>query len=171
MYCGPYSQSYNFTSMFDMTDKRGILPITKPYPGTLLGTIQSNPDFSKFNYLVKLAAQEEILNCIQANFTIFVPSDQSLKKNFDDNVFINMDPTTAWYIVKSCMIKNKLPSEILEDSPAAYYYTMSEGNRLFITNISGITYINNFIKVIHKDVMCTNGIIHVIDGLFIPNVL
>ena len=168
MYSGPYSQSYNFTSMFDMTDKRGVLPITKPYPGTLLDTIQSNPDFSKFNYLIKLASQEEVLNCIQANFTMFIPSDESLKKTFDDNIFINMDPTTAWYIVKSSMIKNKLPSEILEDSPAAYYYTMSESNRLFITNISGITYINNSIKVIRKDIMSTNGIIHVIDNLIIP---
>jgi uncharacterized surface protein with fasciclin (FAS1) repeats len=170
MYSGPYSASYNFTSMFNMTDKRGQLPITKPCPGTLLDIIEKNPDFSKFRYLVKLAAQEDVLNASQANFTIFVPSDKSLK-NINDNVFINMDTTTAWYIVKSCMVKNKIPSEILEDSPAAYYYTLSEGNRLFITNISGITYLNNSIKVIHKDIMCTNGIIHVIDGLFIPNVL
>lgn len=170
MYSGPYSASYNFTSMFNMTDKRGQLPITKPCPGTLLDIIEKNPDFSKFRYLVKLAAQEEVLNASQANFTIFVPSDKSLK-NINDNVFINMDTTTAWYIVKSCMVKNKIPSEILEDSPAAYYYTLSEGNRLFITNISGITYLNNSIEVIHKDIMCTNGIIHVINGLFIPNVL
>jgi hypothetical protein len=153
-----------------MTDKRGQLPITKPCPGTLLDIIEKNPDFSKFRYLVKLAAQEDVLNAPQANFTIFVPSDRSLK-NINDNVFINMDTTTAWYIVKSCMVKNKIPSEILEDSPAAYYYTLSEGNRLFITNISGITYLNNSIEVIHKDIMCTNGIIHVINGLFIPNVL
>jgi len=170
MYSGPYSASYNFTSMFNMTDKRGQLPITKPCPGTLLDIIEKNPDFSKFRYLVKLAAQEDVLNAPQANFTIFVPSDRSLK-NINDNVFINMDTTTAWYIVKSCMVKNKIPSEILEDSPAAYYYTLSEGNRLFITNISGITYLNNSIEVIHKDIMCTNGIIHVINGLFIPNVL
>lgn len=170
MYSGPYSASYNFTSMFNMTDKRGQFPITKPCPGSLLDIIEKNPDFSKFRYLVKLAAQEDVLNAPQANFTIFVPSDRSLK-NINDNVFINMDTTTAWYIVKSCMVKNKIPSEILQDSPAAYYYTLSEGNRLFITNISGITYLNNSIKVIHTDIMCTNGIIHVIDGLFIPNIL
>jgi uncharacterized surface protein with fasciclin (FAS1) repeats len=172
MYSGPYSASYNFTSMFNMTDKRGQYPITKPCPGTLLDIIDKNPDFSKFRYLVKLANQEEVLNASQANFTIFVPSNESLSlMNVDDNIFINMDSTTAWYIVKSCIIKNKIPSEILEDSPAAYYYTLSEGNRLFITNISGITYLNNSIRVIYKDIMCTNGIIHVIDGLFIPNIL
>ena len=131
MYCAPNSQSYDFTSMFDMTDKRGILPITKPCPGTLLDVIENTPDFSKFNYLVKLANQQEVLNSSQANFTIFVPSDKMLR-NISDNVFTNMDATTAWYIVKSSMIKNKIPSEILEDSPAAYFYTLSEANRLAI---------------------------------------
>lgn len=170
MYCAPNSQSYDFTSMFDMTDKRGILPITKPCPGTLLDVIENTPDFSKFNYLVKLANQQEVLNSSQANFTIFVPSDKMLR-NISDNVFTNMDATTAWYIVKSSMIKNKIPSEILEDSPAAYFYTLSEANRLFITNISGITYVNNTIRVVHKDISCTNGMIHVTNGLFIPNIL
>ena len=170
MYSGPYSASYNFTSMFNMTDKQGQLPIKKPCPGTLLDTIDKNQDFSKFRYLLKLANQEDILNSTQSNFTIFVPSNKNLM-NVNDNVFINMDSTTAWYIIKSSIIKNKIPSEILEDSPAAYYYTLSEENRLFITNISGITYLNNSIEVIHKDIMCTNGIIHVIDGLFIPNIL
>ena len=95
MYCAPNSQSYDFTSMFDMTDKRGILPITKPCPGTLLDVIENTPDFSKFNYLVKLANQQEVLNSSQANFTIFVPSDKMLR-NISDNVFTNMDATTAW---------------------------------------------------------------------------
>ena len=170
MYCGPNSQSYNFTSMFNMTDKRGLFPIAKPCPGTLLDVIENTPNFSKFRYILKLSIQQGILNSVQSNFTMFVPNDESLK-NINDNVFINMDTTSAWYIVKSCMIKNKIPSEIIEDSPAAYYYTLSEGNRLFITNIRGITYLNNSIKIIHKDIMCTNGIIHVIDGLFIPNIL
>ena len=79
-----------------------------------------------------------------------------------------MDSTTAWYIVKASIIKNRIPSEILEDSPAAYFYTLSECNRLFITNVSGTTYIDDNIKIIKKDILCTNGIIHVIDGLIYP---
>ena len=168
MNISPNSQSYNFTHMFNMTDKRGILPITTPCKGTLLDIINSTPDFGKFRYLLKLAQEEDILNSSQANFTIFVPSDRMLQK-MGDNIFVNMDSTTAWYIVKSSMIKNKIPSEIIEDSPASYYYTVNEINRLFITNIGGTTYINDKIKIIHKDILCTNGIIHVIDGLIIPD--
>ena len=51
MYCGPNSQSYNFTSMFNMTDKRGLFPIAKPCPGTLLDVIENTPNFSKLVFL------------------------------------------------------------------------------------------------------------------------
>ena len=167
MYSAPNSAPYNFTSMFNMTDRRGKLPLDKPCPGTLLDKIQNTPEFSKFSYMVKLANLEGVLNSTQANLTVFIPTDTSLK-NINDNIFINMDSTTAWYIVKTSIIKNRIPSEILEDSPAAYYYTLSECNRLFITNVSGITYIDDNIKIIKKDILCTNGIIHVIDGLIYP---
>lgn len=167
MYSAPNSSPYNFTSMFNMTDRRGNLPVEKPCPGSLLDKIQNTPDFSKFSYIVELSNFKSILNAPQANFTLFVPSDNALK-NISDNVFINMDSTTAWYLIKSSIIKNKIPSEILEDSPAAYFYTLSECNRLFITNVSGTTYIDDNIKIIKKDILCTNGIIHVIDGLIYP---
>ena len=167
MYSAPNSASYNFTSMFNMTDRQGNLPLEKPCPGTLLDKIQNTPEFSKFSYIAKLANFENILNSPQANITLFVPSDNMLKK-INDNIIINMDTTTAWYVLKTSIIKNKIPSEILEDSPAAYYYTLSECNRLFITNINGVTYIDSNIKIIKKDIICTNGIIHVIDGLIYP---
>jgi uncharacterized surface protein with fasciclin (FAS1) repeats len=65
-----------------------------------------------------------------------------------------------------------LPSEILEDSPSSFFYTYDDySSRLFITNISGKTYINNSIKVIKKDILANNGIIHIIDGLIVPNII
>jgi len=170
MYSAPNSAPYNFTSMFNMTDRRGKLPLDKPCPGTLLDKIQNTPEFSKFSYMVKLANFEGLLNSAQANFTLFIPSDTSLK-NINDNIFINMDSTTAWYIVKTSIIKNRIPSEILEDSPAAYYYTTDTANRLFITNLNSITTINNNVTIIKKDVLSSNGIIHVVDNLIIPHII
>ena len=167
----PNSQSYNFTHMFSMTDLRGPLPVVKACPDTLLSFIENNSDFSIFLYLVKLANFRERLNEKQANFTLFLPSDKELLKRFNENVFTNMDPTTAWYIVKSSLLRDRISSEILEDSPAAYYYTDSQPNRMFITNMNGQTYINNCIRIIKKDILTKNGIIHIIDSLIIPNVL
>jgi uncharacterized surface protein with fasciclin (FAS1) repeats len=157
--------------MFDMPDLRGKLPIKKACPNSLLSVIENTPDFSLFLYMVRLANLQEFLNLKQANFTIFIPSNKELLKHLNQNIFTNMDSNTAWYIVRSSILNDRIPSEILEDSPAAYFYTLSEANRLFITNISGITYVNNTLRVIHKDISCTNGMIHVTDGLFIPNIL
>ena len=82
-----------------------------------------------------------------------------------------MDILTARRIVKTSMLYERIPAKILEDSPAAYYYTTDTTNRLFITNLTGVTYINNNIKIIQKDVLSSNGIIHVIDNLIIPHII
>ena len=167
--CGPNTQCYNFTHMFDIQDRRGKYPIKTACPNSILDIIQKHSDFSKFLYMVKLARLEHILNNIQADFTVFIPSDYFLKTKVNDNIFVNMDPNTAFHIVKSSMLNNRIPSEILDDSPAAFYYTADENNRIFISNISGQTYLNNDIKIIKKDILAVNGIIHITDGLFHPH--
>lgn len=170
--CGPNTDFLNFTHMFDETDLRGPLPIQKPCKNSLLDIIENTPDFSIFFYMIKLSKLQNLLTLLQANFTIFIPSDKELLSYIDKNYFINMDPNTAYNIVKSSILKYRLSSDILEDSPAAFFYTYDDySSRLFITNISGNTYINNNIKVIKKDILATNGIIHVIDGLIIPTIL
>jgi uncharacterized surface protein with fasciclin (FAS1) repeats len=170
--CGPNSDFLNFTHMFDKTDLRGPLPIQKPCANSLLSIIENTPDFSLFLYMVRIAKLQDFLNLLQANFTIFIPSNKELLKHINQNYFINMDPNTAWSIVKSSIIKYRLPSEILEDSPSSFFYTYDDySSRLFITNISGKTYINNSIKVIKKDILANNGIIHIIDGLIVPNII
>ena len=167
---GPNSQVYNFTHMFDFTDLRGPLPKKIPCKNSILGFLNSNPDYSIFLYLVKLSNQEGFLDNLQAQFTLFLQTNSSLQ-SINRNIFVNMDQGTAYSIVRSSLLKYRIPSEVLEDSPQAYYYTMSEENRLMITNISGNTYINGNVKIIKKDILCTNGLIHVTDGLFIPNII
>ena len=168
---GPYSQSYNFTHMFDFTDYNGNLPKKVACPNTLLGLIYNNPDFSIFKFMVNRANLESFFNLSQADFTIFVPSDSELLSKVDKNIFTNMDILTARAIVKTCMLNNRISSEVLEDSPAAYYYTTEPSNRLFITNINGETFLNNNVKIIKKDIVLSNGIVHVIDGLFEPVII
>lgn len=167
----PNTQSYNFTHMFSMTDLRGPLPVVKSCPNTILSFIENNSDFSIFLHLINLSNYKEILNEKQANFTLFLPSDKELLKKFNKNIFINIDPTTAWYIVRSSILRDRIPSEILEDSPSSFYYTDIRSNRLYITNINNQTYINNCIKIIRKDILLNNGIIHIIDSLIDPEIL
>lgn len=165
---GPYSQSYNFTHMFNQGDLRGPLPKQNfACPNSLMDIIQKTPRFSRFMYMIKLTELQNVLGQNQANFTLFIPSDSYLKE-IDDNYFINMDRGTALHIVKSSMLDNKITSDLIEESPAAWFYTKDMPNRLFISNISGKTYINNNINVVEKDILATNGVIHVVDKLIMP---
>ena len=164
----PATQSYDFTHMWDMTDLRA--PSTgKTYcPNSMMQLISSNPDFRKFKYIVTLADMEDVLSASQADFTLFVPSDKSIS-HLGEGPFLNMDKGTARSIVTSSMLNRRITSDLLEDSPASYFVTNDPPNRLFVTNLSGVTKINNCFTVITKNIQATNGVIHVIDGLLWPN--
>jgi uncharacterized surface protein with fasciclin (FAS1) repeats len=164
----PYSEVFNYRTMFDFTDLRGCLPEKKFCPTSLSGIVNEHPDFRKFSYILKLSGLAPIYNGTQANFTIFVPSDTSLI-GMPPSFLENMDALEARHVVQSSTLKRRIPGAILEDSPAAIFTTLGHPNNLWITNISGRTYINNTINIIHKDMSASNGIIHVVDSIIWPN--
>jgi transforming growth factor-beta-induced protein len=161
---GPYSQSNNFTHMFDFVDLRGISSTEKDDNNSLMGVINNNPNFSKFKYIVERARMNTTLSDPQSDFTLFIPLD-----NFISRLEIEgMDISMARNIVKSAMLDRKITSELLEDSNSSYF-TKSKSNNLFINNMNGITYINEDIRIIQKDIIADNGIIHVIDNIILPS--
>ena len=164
---GPYHQKTNLTFMFDKSDLRGPLPQKVESPNSLSNIISMNPDFSKFRYILRLSKLDAIYNDIQANFTLFVPSDDALI-NIPESVFVNMDLLTARHIVKTSTLNSRITSDILSDSPCSYFMTNNSANRLFVTNVNGQSTIDNHINVIGADIMAVNGIIHVVDGLIKP---
>lgn len=165
----PVSMSYDLKFMYHIpVSKPEILP--KFYPNSLTDVINTHKDFRKFKYILNLSGMEQYYNDLQSEFTIFVPSDVAIS-NIPEEIFLNMDKSTARAIVKTSTLKRRIPSELLEDSPASYFETTDPVNRIFISNISGRTMINNCINVVHKDMMAENGIIHVIDKLIEPLII
>jgi len=162
---GPYTQATNYTHTFDIPDLRGPLPKRTFREGTLSCIIENHPDFSMFKHLVNIAQLDNIFDDLQANITLFIPSDQQLQAK-GINV-TNIDIGSARNIVNASAINRRITSDILEDSPASYFITRNPKIRLFISNINNRTYINNDINIIHKDMLCSNGIIHVIDSVII----
>ena len=165
---GPYSQWLNMSHMWGPPDLRGPLPKKVPCPHSLSGIVQSHPDMTIFAYILRLAKLEDIYNDPTSDFTFLVPSDMYLS-HIQPSVFENMDIATAKHIVKSCTLKRKITSSVLEDSPASYIPTLDPANTLFVTNMNGRIYINNDINIIHKDMNSSNGLIHVVDTLIMPN--
>jgi transforming growth factor-beta-induced protein len=162
---GPYSQSNNFTHMFDFVDLRGNSSREQDNNNSLMGVINNNPNFSKFKYIVERARMNTTLSDPQSDFTLFIPLDTFISRLEVES----MDISIARNIVRSAMLDRKITSELLEDSNASYFFTKSKSNNLFINNMNGITYINDDIRIIQKDIITDNGIIHVIDNIILPS--
>ena len=164
----PTTMSLVNSHMFDMVDLRKCLQNPRQYcSGSLMDIINRHPDFTKFSYIIKTAHLDSVLNDIQANFTIFVPSDKEIS-SIEEGLFTNLDISNARQIVLTNMLKYRIPSELLTDSPSTYFTTMNPIEKLFVTNINNITYLNNCTKVIYTDIEATNGLIHVVDNLIWP---
>lgn len=165
--CGPDTQSFNFTHMFDFTDLREPIPSERYSPDSITGRICDTPSFKKFRYILELSGMAGLYNSPQSNCTLFVPSDEYLK-TVPESVFVGMDASQARHILKASTLNRKITHDLLNDSPASYFTTRSPANRMFVSNLNGVTYINNDIRLIHSDIEASNGIIHVIDGLISP---
>ena len=166
---GPYNETQNYTHMFDIKDFNGPLPHYYYHKNSMSDIISCKPEFSKFRYILEKAKLDGIYNDPQSDYTIFVPTDNSIRHL--DDILDNLDYYTARNIIRGSTLNRKITSPILEDSRASYFITIDPTNRLLITNVNGDTYINNTIKIIQKDILCTNGVIHVIDNLILPVII
>ena len=164
---GPNSQPGNLTHMFDFVDIRGQSVHTVVESNSLMGVINNTKEFSFFKYIIENARLSDIFASPQSDFTIFVPHDDA----FLGKDLKYMDISLARHIVRTSTLDRKITSELLEDSAVSYFTTKDPPNRLFVRNFYGETFINDHAKVIYKDIITSNGIIHVVDKLIIPKYL
>lgn len=165
--CGPNTQSYNFTHMYDFQDYRLT---TKPEIKINMNSVYSvicNNDFSLFKVIVERAGMSGRLNDIELNCTLFIPKNSDIVK-YGNDFFEFMDDGLARQILSACMLRRRIKSDIIKSSPVAYYDTKNDAMRMYVTNINSITTINNRADVVTYDLECSNGVIHIIDDLIIP---
>lgn len=163
---GPYSQSYMMSHMYSIPDLRVSTGKIDYDKSSMIGVLNRTPIYSKFTQILQRAKMDGTYNQPQANFTLFIVSNSNIPDGFVES----LDVGDARRIVKSSSFNRIIPSIILEDSPANYFTTTDEITKLFITNLYGETFINNNIKVIAKDISCSNGMMHVVNNVIIPYV-
>jgi len=170
----PNSQATNYTHLFEKQDYRKPCKPIKTNKKSLLDTINNLPDLTVFKNVVRVGRYQEILNSPQSNFTIFVPTDKTIlgttndMRNRDEIISGELDVGLAIEVLKASILNDKITSELLEYSPFTYLIPIDKTNRLFIKNINGVTTINNNITILVKDIICENGVIHIIDDIIIP---
>lgn len=164
---GPDTQSYDFKHMYSFTDYNGKKPELCILKNSIYDILKNNGGFTRFLGIAEKADRCVRINDIQADCTIFVPHDKFLSK-IPEQFFSEMDEGDARQIIKASTLRNKIDGELMRCSPVSYFATMNPKMRMYVTNISGKTLLNNCVSIIQYDVDCSNGLIHITDGLIVP---
>jgi transforming growth factor-beta-induced protein len=162
---GPNSHSRLYFHMSDFKDLRSNSKTIKVTENSMLDILNKTEEFSKFRELVHHSQYESKLNDCNVTTTLFVPINEAFPDNFMDE----LDRQQANMYILSNMLEDRvIPSELLEHSPCSIFPTkFTTPNYITVKNINGSTYINDC-KVIIKDIITKNGIIHIVDSLNIP---
>lgn len=165
----PVVQPLNFTHMYEFTDYRNKPSDNKlcTTPGSIFEMLYKDKRFTKFREIVERAKMVGQFNSKQADCTVFVVPDKHLT-HIPEDFFKYMDDGMARQILSASTLNRRIDSELLTSTPVAYYWTKNPEARMYITNISGVTRINQTAKVIQFDINRTNGTVHVIDDLLVP---
>ena len=159
----PDRQNQNFSHMYSFVDYRSEKQYI-PTTGSVYDMIYKNSELSKFRQLIDKANMKNMLDNPQLDCTVIVC------KNNNFNIDIEMlDIGSAKQILNSCILERKINKFLLKSTPVAYYYTRNLNMRLYITNIGGITTINNCYNITDFDIDCNNGMIHICSGLIVPS--
>lgn len=135
---------------------------------TIWDYLNNSECYTIFKCIVLKADMCELLDNPCYNYTLFAPKDSCLC-NINLN---NIDKSTAIQIVKSSLLEEKIPSEILLMNNISYYSTLNPVQKLIISNNNGLLFINanspDCIHINEVDIMVDNGIIHSTNELIIP---
>jgi glycosyltransferase involved in cell wall biosynthesis len=100
----PNSQMYDLHQMYDF--KNQIIQKNKPLytSNSLMEIINEHPDLSIFCKLIKKAKYENKLSYQEADFTLFVTSDEQLKQKYPPDFFETIDKGSFAGIIESKLI-------------------------------------------------------------------
>lgn len=166
----PYTTSHDNTHMYSFVDYR---PHNNPKvcspKNTVFEFIYNHPKLAKFSRILRKANMAAQYSNPSLNITMFVPLDEHLPETAD--YYDSLDPGTALRILAVSSLNNQINGALIRSSPVSNYITRDPYNRntLYVTNINRVTELNGCVQVIEFDKKLTNGIVHLTNGLLLPN--
>ena len=151
---------------------------------SILGVISRTPTLSKFYQLVKFTKMEETLD-LSNRITIFVPDNDvfSKKTGIDLKDFLNVKNVIMSSMIKGIYSREDLLKNItykqyntctgkpeLRILPRTYH-SYRPYNKIVISKSKDMLTVNGKVNIIKESITTENGIIHIVDGILIPEVL
>lgn len=136
---------------------------------TILEIAAGNPDFSSLVAAVQAAGLEDLFNyCGDQPVTVLAPTNAAFAAALDalDLTFEELAANTA--LLRNVLLYHVVPGE----APASAVVTLTKvkaynGQDITIDASSGVT-LNGTVDVVATDIQACNGIIHVLDGVLVP---
>jgi uncharacterized surface protein with fasciclin (FAS1) repeats len=171
---------FDYTSMNEVPDKRSSKTRPLEDPSTIMGQLSSSPDFTMFTYLIYAAGLDNILRDNKRELTVFAPPDRMFR-DLPDDMMRGMDIQTANSVVSYHILPYILDLKSMELGEQCVK-TLNKRNCLLI-NARGLMpelgsrhlvmavtpTINYTPSIIEADHTASNGIIHVINSVLIPD--
>lgn len=133
-------------------------------PTTILQTAMENGNFTKLVAAIKAANLTDTLNGT-GPFTVFAPTDAAF--NALDQAVLNKLTATDKANLTKLLTYHVVPGMVMSTQLMNGTVTTVEGEQLNVT-VNGTTVMVGNVTVIMKDIITTNGVIHVIDKVLVP---
>lgn len=130
---------------------------------TIVDLAADNTNFSTLVSLLQQAGLDGALS--EGEFTVFAPTNAAFN-NLPDGVLESLTPEQVSTILQYHVVSGVVPSAALQPQQAVETLT---GEEIFITVSSGAVTVNGNSSVTTPDVVGSNGIIHAIDEVLLPN--
>jgi len=165
--CGSDSSSTNAGGSTATTAAAASATTAAPMAGeTCVQVASANPDFSTLVGAVKTAGLADTLSGT-GPFTIFAPTNEAFAK-LPAGTLESLTPEQ----LKGILTYHVVAGEVMaKDVKAGKVKTVNGEEITFVVNGSNVAITDakgNTVNVVKTDIACSNGVIHVIDGVLLP---
>jgi len=101
-------------------------------------------------------------------FTVFAPTDQAFAKLPAGTLENLLKPENKEKLV-AILTYHVVPGEVMAAQVIKMNSAKTVNGQSLTINVSGKTVMVDNAKVVKTDILCSNGVIHVIDSVFLPN--
>ena len=119
-----------------------------------------------FNTLVAAVQQAGLVDTLKSNgpFTVFAPTDEAFAKISPDKLDALLADKTA---LRNVLTYHVVAGKVMAADVKAGKVKTLQGSELTITTDDGVMV--DYANVIKTDIVTSNGVIHVIDAVLLPN--
>ena len=135
---------------------------------SIIDTASSNPYKKTLESLVELLGDFDLKDqlSLPGGYTVFAPTNEAFQQDIANG--INLSPDQLSSVLSYHVVEGVYPESVLVDG---FTLTTLQGDKIRFTSTtdgSGTTMVNDE-TIITPNILANNGIVHVIDGVLIPD--